>query len=116
MNRSRLPNAPMSRLQRHVFVCVNERDDQSRPSCGGQEALEIHRVLKQKVKEAGLQGAIRVNKAGCLDVCAQGVVMVTYPEQIWYGNVTREDCDEIYEKTIRHGEPISRLEILKKDN
>ena len=39
-----------------------------------------------------------MNKAGCLDRCENGPVMVVYPEGIWYTMVDQEDVDEIIEK------------------
>ncbi len=34
-----------------------------------------------------LKRQVRANKSGCLDQCEQGVVVVVYPEQVWYGGV-----------------------------
>lgn len=69
-------------------------------------------ALKVELGSRGLAKAVRANNAGCLDMCASGVVMVIYPEQIWYGGVTRADVPEIVEKTIVNGEVIERL-LLK---
>ena len=39
-------------------------------------------------------GKVRVNKAGCLDRCAGGPVVVVYPEAVWYTYVDKDDIDE----------------------
>ena len=50
---------------------------------------------KAAVKAQGLAGpgAVRVNKAGCLDRCAGGPVAVVYPEAVWYTFVDDADID-----------------------
>ncbi len=52
---------------------------------------------------------MRANKAGCLDECEHGVVVVVYPEQVWYRGVTVGDVEEIVERHILGGEYVERL-------
>lgn len=66
-------------------------------------------LFKEKLKENGLNRTMRAQKAGCLDVCAFGPGMVVYPEGIFYGNVTPEDVDEIFESHILNDKPVERL-------
>jgi len=65
------------------------------------------------VKELGLAGPgkIRVNKAGCLDRCADGPVMVIYPEGIWYTFVDTDDVEEIIQSHLIEGRPVERLQL-----
>jgi (2Fe-2S) ferredoxin len=35
--------------------------------------------------------------------------MVVYPEEVWYGQVSPEDVDEIIENHIVGGNPVERL-------
>lgn len=47
----------------------------------------MFQYAKARIKETNLDGqgsAIRINKAGCLGRCAEGPVMVVYPEETWY--------------------------------
>jgi len=37
--------------------------------------------------------------------------VVVYPEQIWYGGVTKDDVEEIIQKHIIGGNPVERLFI-----
>lgn len=67
--------------------------------------------LKRLAFEAGLRGRVRINKAGCLDQCEHGVAVVVYPEAVWYGGVTPEDCDELFHEHVIHGRPVERLRI-----
>ena len=59
---------------------------------------------------------IRINKSGCLDLCNLGPAMVMYPNKIWYKNISIDDCNEIFTKTILKDEIIDRLSLEEDDN
>lgn len=71
-------------------------------------------ALKAEAAKAGLGASVRVQKAGCLDVCEQGAAVVVYPEGVWYGAVTSRDVDEIVSKHLVGGVPVERLKIQGK--
>ena len=67
----------MALFERHIFVCQNVRPEGApRPSCTADGTSELIPQLKKFAKAAGLDAAIRVNKAGCLDQCEHGPVVV----------------------------------------
>lgn len=102
----------MAKFQRHLFVCTNERaPDDPRGSCTARGSAAVAAALKEKVHACGLKRVVRVNKAGCLDQCAQGVTIVVYPEGVWYGGVQLADVDEIVQRHLVGGEPVQRLVI-----
>ena len=104
----------MSYYQRHVFFCCNQRDaGDPRGCCNDKGASRVRDYAKQKTKQLGLagQGKVRINQAGCLDRCAEGPVMVVYPDAVWYRYVDEEDVDEIIEQHLVHGRPVERLKI-----
>jgi (2Fe-2S) ferredoxin len=97
-------------FQRHVFVCNNERAaDHPRGCCKSRGGNEVRDRLKKELQARGLQGAVRANAAGCLDQCEQGVTVVVYPEQVWYGHVTPDDIPEIVDRHVLGGEFVTRL-------
>jgi (2Fe-2S) ferredoxin len=57
------------------------------------------------------QGKVRINKAGCLDRCEEGPVMVIYPQATWYTYVDKEDIDEIIDQHLLGGKVVDRLKI-----
>ena len=103
-------SSEMPTFLRHVFVCINERAaDHPRGSCKLRGGVEVRDRLKAELTKRGLSKTIRANNAGCLDQCEQGVTMVVYPEQVWYGHVTPEDVVEIIEKHLIGGQVVERL-------
>jgi (2Fe-2S) ferredoxin len=102
----------MGYYQRHVFFCLNRRDD-GRACCATHDAERLQAYAKDRVKRLGLdgKGKVRINKAGCLDRCDQGPCIVVYPESVWYTYVDEHDVDEIIESHLVRGEPVARLKI-----
>ncbi len=102
----------MSYYRYHVFMCVNRRTD-GRPCCADLSAESMRDYMKGQCKALGLAGPdkARINIAGCMDRCAEGPVMVVYPEGTWYTYVDRSDIDEIIERHLRHGQVVQRLRL-----
>lgn len=98
--------------QKHVFFCLNERPN-GEPCCADHAAKAGFDHCKSKVKALGLagQGQVRVNKAGCLDRCAGGPVMVVYPEGVWYTFVDEQDIDEVVDQHLVKGRVVERLRL-----
>lgn len=101
-------------FQHHVFFCLNQRDkSENRPSCANCGAKAAQEHAKRRIKELRLsgQGKIRINKAGCLDRCEEGPVMVIYPEGTWYTYFDTDDIDEIIDSHLVGGKIVERLKI-----
>jgi (2Fe-2S) ferredoxin len=98
--------------ERHVFFCCNQRP-QGEACCNNHGAQQLRDYAKDKIKalEINGPGKIRINSAGCLDRCAEGPVIVIYPEAVWYTYVDREDIDEIIHEHLQHGRVVERLKI-----
>ena len=100
----------MPSFQRHVFVCINERpEDHPKGSCKARGGVAVRDKLKSELTARGLSKTIRANNAGCLDQCENGVTVVVYPEQVWYGHVTVDDVSEIVDKHLIGGQVVTRL-------
>ena len=99
-------------FQHHVFFCINERDD-GRACCADRNAQALQEYAKKRLKTLNMNGPgkIRINKAGCLDRCEEGPVLVIYPEGIWYTYIDEEDIDEIVDSHLIAGKPVERLKI-----
>ena len=102
----------MSYYKHHIFFCLNKREDGSLCCCD--EGTEgIFAYAKIKAKEIGLlvTGKSRVNRAGCMDRCSKGPVVVIYPEAVWYTYNNKADIDEIIVSHIQQGKIVERLKI-----
>ncbi len=105
----------MQRFSYHIFVCENVRPQgHPRGCCSDKGSKELRQLFKRKLKEKGLNATVRANAAGCLDACEFGATVVIYPGQIWYGNVTESDVDEIINSHIINNTPVERLFIKDK--
>lgn len=94
----------------HIFVCENVRDpSDKRGSCGSHGTAELRGHLKDLLRKHGLKARCRANKAGCLNYCELGPVLVIYPENTWYHFETQADLEEIVVSHIRDGQPVTRL-------
>ena len=99
-----------SKYNKHIFICVNERDQNSSKDdcvrCGGKD---VRLKFVQLINQNGLKGKVRANKSGCLDACELGTAVVIYPDNIWYTRVTINDVDEIFETSILNDNVVERL-------
>ncbi|HSS46738.1 MAG TPA: (2Fe-2S) ferredoxin domain-containing protein [Burkholderiales bacterium] len=102
----------MSHYQRHVFFCCNQRES-GETCCNNHHANDLRTYAKEKIKALKLAGPgkIRINKAGCMDRCNEGPVLVVYPEGVWYTYVDQHDIDEIVEQHLCRGRIVERLKI-----
>jgi len=81
-----------SRFEKYIFVCENERES---GACCNPQGVLIREKLKAAVKSQGLAGKIRVSRAGCLDVCADGPNVLIEPDHLWLKRVSEADVDDI---------------------
>lgn len=102
----------MSYYARHIFFCLNQRDN-GEACCAQHGPQAAFEHCKQRVKAEGLAGPgkVRVNKAGCLDRCAGGPVAVVYPDAVWYTFVDTHDVDEIVDSHLKQGQVVERLRL-----
>ncbi|MGC8971336.1 MAG: NADH-quinone oxidoreductase subunit NuoF [bacterium] len=72
-------------------------------------AREVMQALIKEIEKRGLQEEIKVLETGSLGSSNDGVVMVVYPEGIYYRNVKVEDVPVIVEEHLLKGRPVRRL-------
>ena len=85
-------------FRRTIFVCTNVRENGV--ACGnpGRGGLEICAGLKAGIKEAGLKKEIRVARSGCLDQCAKGPNLFTYPDEEFLSGLSPADVPSLLKK------------------
>lgn len=99
-----------SHFEHHVFFCLNQREGVA-ACCMDHDAEQAFDHMKSRVKKLNLngKGKVRINRAGCLDRCNDGPVMVVYPQAVWYTFVDNDDIDEIIESHLINGKVVERL-------
>lgn len=102
----------MTYFQHHVFFCLNQREN-NEACCMNHGAEAAFDYMKAQIKTLGLngEGKIRINRAGCLDRCGQGPLMVVYPQAVWYTFVDYDDIDEIIQSHLINGKVVERLVV-----
>ncbi|WP_034379984.1 (2Fe-2S) ferredoxin domain-containing protein [Herbaspirillum sp. CF444] len=105
------PDKPF--YEHHVFFCLNQRKPGERTCCADKGAQAAQEHAKKRIKQLGLagEGKVRINKAGCLERCEEGPVVVIYPQGTWYTYVDNQDIDEIIDSHIVGGKIVDRLKI-----
>lgn len=75
-------------LEKHIFICTL---CQSQAAPADEKYAEDLRAQVKQICQKELPGkSIRVNAAGCLGVCDEGIHAVVYPEQKWFKLLTKE--------------------------
>ena len=72
-------------------------------------AGEVIAAFKAEIEKQGLQADVDTKGTGCPGFCERGPVVVIYPEEICYLQVTPEDVPEIVSQTIKEKKVVDRL-------
>jgi len=80
---------------KHIFICNNQRE--TGKCCQFGTDFPAAQYVKLRIHELGLNGPgkIRVSQSGCLGRCAEGPLLVVYPQGLWYRYQTPEDLESI---------------------
>ena len=100
----------MSKPQRHVFVCSQNRPaGHPRGSCAAKGANEVLQAFWAELQKRQAYEKIAITYSGCLGPCEKGPNVLVYPEGVLYSGVAAGDVEEIFNSHLEGGTPVARL-------
>ena len=102
----------MARVSHHLLLCATP----SKALCCPDPTVGAAswNRLKLLVRELGLEdparpeGLVLRTKADCLRICAEGPILLIWPDGVIYGGVTPERIEEILRQHVIGGVPVER--------
>lgn len=74
-------------------------------------ARAVRQEFEHQLEQKGLENEVDILETGSFGLPQQNVVVLIYPDGIYYGQVTIEDVSEIIDKHLTQGTPVERLQI-----
>jgi NADH-quinone oxidoreductase subunit F len=92
----------MKVFRSHLLLCGGT-------GCHASGSLAVKKALVAELMKRNLAEEIKVVETGCNGFCAQGPIMVVYPEGIIYMMIKAEDIPELVEEHLVKGRVLERL-------
>ena len=86
----------------HIMVCGGT-------GCTSSNSMKIIAGLEELIRINRMQDDVKVVKTGCFGLCAEGPIVMIYPDHIMYTLVQPEDVNEIFDSYVKNGKPVKRL-------
>ena len=86
----------------HIMVCGGT-------GCTSSNSMKIIAGLEELIRINRMQDDVKVVKTGCFGLCAEGPIVMIYPDHIMYTLVQPEDVNEIFDSHVKNGKPVKRL-------
>ena len=86
----------------HILVCGGT-------GCTSSSSMKIIEKMEALIAKNNMADEIKVIKTGCFGLCAQGPIMMIYPDHLMYTQVQPEDVEEIFENHVKCGQVVTRL-------
>ena len=86
----------------HVLVCGGT-------GCTSSGSTTLQNEFTRLLKENNIDNEVKLIKTGCFGLCAEGPIVVVYPEGAMYCKVQPEDVEEIVKEHLINGKIVRRL-------
>ena len=95
-------------------IAHSERDTKENSNVDINKDIDVNADVDKGESVSGIEIPVAVKRSGCHGFCEMGPLMRIEPLGILYTKVKLEDCEEIFERTIKHGNIIHHL-LYKQD-
>jgi NADH-quinone oxidoreductase subunit F len=92
----------MKVFRSHLLLCGGT-------GCHASGALKVKSALIDEISKKGLSEEVKIVETGCNGFCAQGPLLVVYPEGVIYMNMKPDDMPELVEEHLVKGRILERL-------
>ncbi len=92
----------MKVFRSHLLICGGT-------GCHASGSLPVKSALIDEINKRGLAEEVKVVETGCNGFCAQGPILVAYPEGVVYMSLKPEDMPELVEEYLIKGRVVTRL-------
>ena len=89
-------------VRSHVLICGGT-------GCTSSGSVAVREAMAKELELAGLSDEVKIVQTGCFGLCANGPIMIIYPEGTFYSHVKVEDVKEIDEEHLLKGRLVERL-------
>ena len=100
----------MDPYSRHVLVCTGNFCS---PDRRGRQIYSLLAELLQREDLLFGPGRVKRGETPCLGVCADGPIVVVYPEGIWYSRVTPSLLERIVLEHLKDGKPVEEAVFFR---
>jgi (2Fe-2S) ferredoxin len=99
----------MKKPKYHILVCNSYRvGSDAQGACNKKGGVKFFQYITEGAADRGIDAV--VSSTGCLNVCAQGPIMVVHPNNFWYGNISEDAIDEILD-ALENDELVAKYSI-----
>ena len=98
----------MSLFRMHILIPVDEGTVQA-------GVFEVKRQLEKQLKDRNLEQEIKVLETGTVGIVGKGVILVMFPERIYYTRVKASDIPRIIEEQVIKGRVVKDIEHFTLD-
>lgn len=77
--------------------------------CHSSGSPRIIEELEKQIKNQGLDKEVNVVPTGCFGLCAEGPIIIVYPDGSFYSQVKVENIETIVHEHLLHGRPVKEL-------
>ncbi|HOK06476.1 MAG TPA: NADH-quinone oxidoreductase subunit NuoF [Syntrophales bacterium] len=92
----------MKVFRSHLLICGGT-------GCHASGSLTVKKALLEELEKRGLAEEVKVVETGCNGFCAQGPIMVVYPEGVIYMMIKPQDVPDLVEEHLVKGRILERL-------